>query len=745
MSGYSSVGIDLDEIFELLRSGDTKYTGDVETANSGIDLRDRYVSVVQGDRIPANMQYTAIGVNYREIFAAKGSVPRFSKPLPWNRSVSVSDATIYRQPSRLLSANVTLALVIQNDGRVSIVVSKPPIDSNPNGYTNSVIYPLTSTPAWNVNDIPAGEKIQVRFDIVSGSGATLQGSLAFGTWYDLDSSRVSANLIAKIVYNHYTDATGTKTTNCNVKVTVRRTDYPATNIADGTLSTILALNVLASLFSSTSNWTKDFSYILNGGAYNPEGNTEDYQVRTRYRIYTDGTLKILRAINDGSLATVSTTSWRRALGTDADIGDFQVRGSVVSGVAGGVLSDGYWHDILSTSTGYHDIEFVHIVGNDKTPGTYTQTAQANLEFRQKSTLNYSTLANFVSGRLQATTSIVITGPAELQWPSDFGWPDLSVQATETKNPGDEHTMVAQLTGAITPSGVTFTSYNTDGNTTSVVGSSHFVPAGLSAGDLEMKIDLNPSGTGEALVKPVGSGVWFDPSSANQTVSVKKTLFTSSDPTSSALTVNGTVSVRRKAYPSQSKSDSFIWKATVTLNEPLNVWDSSNAWRGATATEVRSYNQSAPDSGWGCEYRAVIAPDGTITYINLNRGTTEDVRRYLPVGYDPADYEMKISYTKISGTASLISSASALGTWRSLNSGTDIVYIVENRKNSEGPGVSSTTVEITMQIRNKSYPAQSYSTTARWTVSVSLQQSEHVLENPPGWAGWTWYNINNMEI
>lgn len=572
MSGYTHKGTDLDAIFEPYRAGDAKHSESVGTEEQGVDMRDRYTAVASGDKFTEDVGHAHKGVDFRNIFAVKGSVPRFN-PLPWANTFAPSQATIYRQPSRALATKIFVKTRVLMDGRVEIVASSPARDSKPNGNTETVLYALTSEPAWEDDEVPAGVDMEIRFDRSSGLDSIMEGGLSFGQWYRLDGSPSEAGTSVVINYNHRDTAHGLKQTGSSVRISLRRTDYPNTHKTDGIITVNLKLNVLASLFTDPEPYLRDLVYHLDVNTYqNPEERTRDYWVSTKYEIFGNGTLVTRRSVNGSAWNEIMTTKWRRDVTGDTTAADFEYRFSQTTGMT--VNPAPNWTAVPAGSEP-HEAIFHHVVPDNATLGVKRQYSKALLEFRQKSTLSYHADANWEGGWTKATTEIEIIPPMVPPWGPEFNWPDANITTSTPYDPTKPNTKVSayisavfQETNSVDDHKVKFyrspAEYGGGGSTS--LGEAIFLDPLWNAGYYEVRVTiLSQSGSGALTGQCVGN--WVTMNGTLTSITARAERLMSANQGTTSYTVTGKIEIRRKAYPTQIHSDTFTWTVNAFIDEP----------------------------------------------------------------------------------------------------------------------------------------------------------------------------------
>lgn len=765
MSSYLHKGIDIESIFEPWEAGDPKVPNPVGHADANVDKREVFVPLALGARYTEDVGYGSLGLDFRDIFAVKGSVPRFKKPLPWDNTFAAA-ATIYRQPSRPLTTEIQVAVDIKSDGRVWVTATTPNQHSNPNGYTNTTQYALTSPPAWDKNRVPAGVFFEVKFDVVSGPQPN--ASIPFGTWVALDGTPANAVLANNISYSHSSTAEGAKTRNSQVRISVRRSDYPDSNKADAVVKLNLSLNVLASLFASTAPFTQNYSQLVTGNMPSePEGWTAQYAVSTTYELRGNGTIQIMRAITDldgiGPSLEVITAPWRRAMGSnDTSIDDFEMM--FTSGVGTIYNTAPTWTSINANTT--QVLTMYHEVGNDLPPGNYSQTSTGAFIIRQKSTKGYVAADNYISGALKSSTTIKIGEAVLPDWDS-VSLPNLitsrSVNIDYSKPNRWEVAGVQYIMGhssSKTAKNVVGNSYSqtTDNisNPTEPVNIvqevlTRICPGGYQPNWFEWRYRvLNGAADGP------NEGVWRGMENASYIVQVSKSINHGSAAGQYTAFADLAIDVRRLSAPDQVHTYTTRLEASITL-----VANGPN-WNGMVLGDM-SVVQGA-DSGINSSWQASIgmrmgsSTDVTAKHIyqrvwnfagNVSSGVElTPYKRIVPEGYSPNDFEWKYEVVSTTGTGAVDSDLAAntwgdVGASKYLNATTLADKVV-------GADMQQQTfvANLKVTVRHKVQTGWVYTFPQfKLIASIQWQAPPFTLwprEDYQGWAG-TYYHTSNHEL
>lgn len=722
MSGYKIRFVDLEDIFEPLSAGDARYPLDTGYADNGVDAKDKYVPISQGAMYHENVQYSRVAQDLRNIFAAKGSVPRFNA-IPWARTVAPAIApTIYRQPSRALITRVAISCSIKEDGRCEILASSPNLHSHPTNLVNDTIYALTSPAAWNNAAVPAGVDFEIKFELISGSGVSSDAPVGFNTWVRMTPGHAGATLRAVLDYNHATTAEGLKTAVSSIRISVRRTDYPATNKTEDILTANLSINVLESLFSPKSNWEKTFN-VVNDGAnrYRPEGLSLNFTNDVKVSFNQDGTLVFSTKEGAGSWLTSLTTRWRRA---DAEVpsNDYDVI-CEVTGNGGLTISNpiAAWTQVAAS----YEVSARHTVGDNNPPNTYNKSATMRLSVRQRSTRGYVqsgiTLPdNQVVGAFTFASDIVVLEPAGYTWPNVSPWDgSWTTQATGNLNPIAPYNLSSVLKMAFNVNGTVTVS---DLNGVKATGT--WVPAGKVASDVEIMAVLSPSGS--AAANEVNQlATWTTITSGEKYVQTTATRLHSSGVGASNRIYSGKIILRRKNYPSDLIEVPITLTATSTFEAPLGYEWPSSSWAGSrSATKTALMNPEAPNSV-SESVNLVFNANGTVN-VTSGSGDLLSSGRWYPNGAPASDVELMVS---VNGSGVPGSDVNQLPTWTSFTTGTKTVSVQVSRVYAAGIGTSSRSLEGTISVRRKSWTSDGY------TVGIALNANAQLnAPNAPNWTG-----------
>lgn len=767
MSSYFHKGTDIDSIFEPWEAGDPKVPNPVGHADNNRDKREDFVPLALGARHTENVGYGSLGLDFRDIFAVKGSVPRFKTPLPWDNTFAAA-ATIYRQPSRPLTTTISIAVEIKSDGRVGIVATTPNQHSNPSGYTNTTQYSLSATPAWDKNRVPPGVFFEVRFDLVSGPQPN--SSILFGNWIALDGTPANAVVTNIISYLHSSTAEGNKTSNSQIRISVRRSDYPATNKADAVVKLNINLNVLASLFGSTAPFTKDYSQLITGNMPSkPEGWTAQYAVSTTYELRGNGTMQIMRAITDldgiGPSLEVITAPWRRAMtANDTTIDDFEMM--YTSGVGTIYNTAPSWTSINANTT--QVLTMYHEVGNDLPPGNYSQVSTGAFVIRQKSTKGYVAADNYISGPLKSSTTIKIGEPALPDW-SSVSLPNLitsrSVNIDYSKPNRWEVAGVKYVMGfssSKTAKNVVGSSFSQTTNNVSnptepinVVQEvlTRICPEGYQPNWFEWRYRVL-SGAADG----PNEGVWRGMENASYVVQVSKSINHGSAAGQYMAFANLAIDVRRISAPEQ------VYTYTTRLEASINLVANGPNWNGMTLGDMSTVQMadSGINSSWqasiGLKVAASTDTSGTDKHVNVYKWNFSGMnspgidltpwKRLVPAGYSPNDFEWKYELVSESGIGAM-GGGPRPGEWWDVSENEWIAAVTLADKVVGTDGQQQTyTANISITVRHKVQTGWAYTfPTSKWIASIQWQAPPYTLwprEDFENWAG-VYYHTSDYEL
>lgn len=708
MSTYTADGIDLDTIFEPWQTGDPKLSADDLYGENGKSRRDVYAPLTMGAVCPANIKYEAGGQDFRDLFAAKGSVPRFAT-LPWARTVAPPVASFYRQPSRALRTNISVACRVLEDGRCEITTSVPSADSNPANNATSVVYALTSPAVWDNSKVPAGVDYEIRFDVTSGSGVTLSSGLTLGTWIRLTSGHAGVIATGLLSYAHASQGVGSYSSDAQLKISLRRTDYPLTNKTEGVLVTQLKLSVLDSLFNPSTDWAKAVAAVnsLATNYHNPEANTVNYSNSIACDIKLDGTLVLRTKANENAWATTLSTRWRRA---DAPVAttDYDVKFTAVSNVglqwAANPLPD--WTQMTKDFTAV----LTHLVPEGSNPNVYTANGVFRLQIRQRSTMGYVqsgvTLAdNFVTGDIAISSSLTIQQPQSLPWPSLAAWDGVYASSETAKfNPEANNSVIEFVRATFKANGDVVV---TDSNGQLATG--RWLPPGVANNKIELLGTFAASGTG--IMNEVNQlATWTTLTSGEKYIEVKCVRTPAGGVGTDWRRMLGDVKLRRKSYPSDMVSGALDIKATATMEAPIPfTWpDMSNWAKNYPFTDTVSLNPDAfvAPVAWG---RATFYATGDVTITGPDSFSLTG--RWLPAGVTSDKVEIICNMKVTSGSdatgseVNQLNNATTNPVWSQVLTGSKYLQSSVTREQAKGLGTGFRRYNGPMSIRRKAYPSE----------------------------------------
>jgi hypothetical protein len=736
MSGYLLRVIDLDTIFEPLAPGDARYPLDTGFfSENNVDAKDKYAQLALGDRYHENVGHVRLDTDLRDIFAALGSVPRFN-PLPWlDNTGPITTPVIYRQPSRALLTKVDLACRILADGRCEITAQSPDIHSNPNARKNDVLYSLAQPPLWDEAKVPAGVDFEVRYELVSGTGWTLDGGIPFDAWTRLTVGHPGTTLRGQLVYNHATQAEGSIVSQPKVRIHLRRTDFPNTNKTSGVITANLTLSVNPSLFIPVSAWTKTISSTNNAATnyHNPDGNTGSFPANAKAEFNLNGTLNFFTMNHTGAWVLVLSTRWRR---DDAETAttDYDVLCEVVGITGGGSLGNpvAAWTQVTQ---GYV-IMLSSAAANSAAPGTYTDTRTIRLSVRQRSTRGYREGGallpdNFVSGDFVLSNTVVVKPPLPLEWPSIAGWSgDFSETKTVELNPGVSGALSEAIRLTFDASGSVIV-----GSTQKQLGSGSWLPPGVNPSQIEMRSVMTASGTGAGHA----TGSEWDELKANWvsfaagTKVLQSSIAITPAVGSAYRQYQGSIQMRRKSYPSDVVTIPLrLWSQVEYGAPPAYQWPATN-WAG-----VRTAKHSVPFTPENPNAIAEMigiyfSSNGNVSINRSVHGSADNTQlsagKWLPTGIAASDVEILVS-GNFSGSAG--ADVNQLGTWTQVLTGSKYLMVqVSHNSAVSGLGASSRNFTGTISLRRKLYPSDVI------TFNVDLTPTAEITAPvAPNWTGMT---------
>lgn len=705
MSSYTASGVDLDTIFEPWQTGDPKISADDKYADSGVLRRDVYAPLSLGAKCPADVKYKVGEIDFRDLFAAIGSVPRFGT-IPWDKTIAPAAFPVYRQPSRNLATQVQINCTVQQDGRYVLRTESPNVHSNP-AVVNAVVDQGT---VWDNSKVPTGVDFEIRFDVVSGSGVTVDAGLGLGTWIRLTSSHAGATARITLGYNHSAQVSNLYALDAQLRISLRRTDYPTTNTTTGVLIAALQLNVLDSLFSDVNTWGNRTVLAQNtatGNYHNPDANTANFTAAVETRIKLDGTIVQRRSIAGGAWVETLNTRWRRDEASVANT-DYEVRRTTVSGSGGTPatnLTEGVWVKVTATE-GY--FTFTQTTGNSTAPGVHSTQSVQRFEFRQVSTKGYVqnsiTLAdNFVSADITHRNEITVQQPQSLPWPDLTPWDGVYNRSkTANLNPDAPFTLQEFVKVSFTAAGdVVVTS---DGVT---LATGRWLPAGSTNAQVELQATLSESGSSPvAAVNQLAS--WTTVTSGE-----KYLLCSASQVHAIGGVVKrlvGVVNLRRKSYPSDLVSVNIDLNAAATITAPVAYpWPDSSSWGKVwNYTESQKLNPEAPFDLSGF-LRVTVFSTGTLT-VSDEYGNKVSAT-WLPSGIANTKVEIMAAF---SGSGNTGTDTNTIGTgYATLTSGSKYVEVALSRPHASNVGTSTRRLVGTISFRRANYPSEIF------TVNVDL--------------------------
>lgn len=509
-SGYQFKGTDLDDIFEAWRAGDPK-APPVDVAVNWDDLSNRYAPRSLGDRIPAPIDHSFQGTDYRDLFAAKRSVPRFLSPLPWDRTATIN-AAVYRQPSRpTLTCTIRLTITINRSGTVVIRRTYPAYNSNPEGSTYDDIYAVTDPSLWtDAGPIP-NSPYQIRVDAVSGVIPYLGETHSNGVWITPNVTPYYVSMSVALVYTH-SQLEGLKTAQSTFRIGVRRSEYPDTNVSTALMNVDLNLLVEPPALQNIGpNWNWGASNHADTNVSQPGGRVKTFQALCRLFIGTDGYYyqQAASTENSGSPPWTVLIAQRLYLRNGFNLADYEVMVTDPQGELTG-SPVGVWLPINQ------NLQYIgkNDVGDENPAGTYNKEIQGTVTFREISTKNWAGLPdNTATTNFRMLCSVVIQPPIVSDWTGVGAWTgEILSSRTVVREPESLALVnIVRIYFFFYPSGVA-EAVDNDGN---VLQTSRWLPNGANANEYQLWVEY----TGGSMFEGNQASGWTTVTSSNVTANI----------------------------------------------------------------------------------------------------------------------------------------------------------------------------------------------------------------------------------
>ena len=737
MSGYSYVSSDLDLLLEPIKPGDPKHTELVGAADGrDIDATDRYAPLTIGAKLLYDTGYLSKTVDFRNIFAAIGSVPRYGV-FPWERTITSGAISFYRQSSRTMTTTVDVICRILPTGHAEIQLIKPNVHSHPTNKTYETIFAVTGDPAWDDSIVPAGVDYEIKFDVTSGGGYTLNGGLALGAWHRLASAGSGVTLKGSLSYTHNTTGPGVKTANSTIAISVRRADYPDTNKSTNVMTLKLSATVLDELFSPVTNWARVISVVNNrDNRHNPDRYSATFTTDIKASFNSNGILTYSTRVQNSAWTSSLTTRWRRA-DIETSATDFDVKCTARSG-GGGTLTNpiASWTQV----TGEKVISYRHSVRDDSSVGNHYASQGLTFSIRQRSTRGWAGLAdNQVMGNFDFSSRITIIAPPPFPWPDMSSWDgQTSTSRVAALLPETPNRVIEYIAATFKPDG---TVTITDSLSTRVpLASGVWLPSTVSASEVEVSATLSASGTAPANdTNDLSSWTTITANKVIRLISVRE--FVEGIGTSGRR-YSGSVSFRRKDYPSDVKTVPLDLIVDTTFKE-----SSAPVWTGmslASLTDRLAINQDplTPTKYETATVRYSMGMSSSSTELHVrgqrkvhgstNPVTYEDIvakNRIVPVGWSPSDFEWRAR--KVGGTGSINNA----GVWRGMKTAAYSVDLGCSINHGSGVGLHESYVDLAIDVRRVAYPSHSHTFYTTLKAEVEFLAPSKTFYPPANFLQW----------
>jgi hypothetical protein len=415
--------IDAEDVYEPIRSGDQRQLDAGYDKGNGNDTSDLFTSITQGTALGYNFGYSnSAGVDFTNLYAAKNSVARYPTPLPWDRTTAPT-VTVYRQPSRpTLQSYIAVSISIHAEGFVAITQTVSPYNSNPSAPVVTHYYTSGNAKLWTDVAVADSCPYEVRFDVVSGPGPTFAQGGSLGSWLPLNTNPFVYTLGTQLTYAH-SQVEGTKTLDSQLRISVRRAEYPVSNTANAILTHDFNLIVEPTIYQDVG-WNNVWVALNNAATnyYVPEGQINIYKAAVRFTLTTTGSYLIETAAwknNDAiNWTTVKSGQWMRS---GFNINDFEALFSATNGSFDGddvgITLDSY----LQLGGVARTLIVAHQVSDSTVNGTYSDSMGIRATIRQISTKGWAGLPdNFAENIMTLVPSVTIAPPKVPDWPA-FPW------------------------------------------------------------------------------------------------------------------------------------------------------------------------------------------------------------------------------------------------------------------------------------------------------------------------------------
>lgn len=721
-SGYTDQGTDYDVFFESWRSGDPKQSATRVTVN-GTDFSDRFVHVNAGSPYPTPIICRVVNVDFSNLFAAKRSVPRYPTPLPWARTADVN-VSIYRQPSRpTLGVSVSLSMSVHREGQVAITKTMPVYTSKPGETVTEHIWTSDNPKLWDDAGAAPNSPYQVRFDHISGPVPTLAHGHSLGQWITLNTSPFNATVFNTMTYSHGT-IEGLKIATSQLRVSVRRSEWPDSNKADAVLTTNINLTVEPSVYQDTSwNGTYAGSHNLSSNNHQPEGAVNTYTGWVRLTVASNGTFLYQRGISTNAGAVtwtdIKSGQWLR---NGFSINDYEI---LVTDPTSGMVGSHSFADWLGAST-TRTFTSSHSASDGSLPGTYSKDVPGTLTIREISTKNWSGFPdNTASNSFVLQPSVVIQQPVAPDWTGVTAWNSSYVStATATRTPESPSTTT---TSTIWMEFLRNGTAQIKNNQGTIIASSRWHPSGANPDHYEVRVVRVTGGTFAS--NPLSAFKTI--TAAVDTVSANVTYSHGSNEGTFETAVTFDVEVRRKAWTAHAVTNRGTATARVVVDAPTApVWPASFPWQGNHVDDRNvAVDPESPSTVITSRLTLTLNADGTSDVRNF-AGTVLSSGRWYPSGWSAGVFEARIIGTSGAGVVNELSS------FTSFTAGSRKYEVTVSRSFNDPPNSSGIFPSITVEVRRAAYHAHSCAVNnGNWIVRVTTTAPANTLSPVGDYTGW----------